>query len=266
MAKENNFIILEQIGYTKKIIMNKPEKRNSLDESMISEMKEYFEEFSSDNETKTIILCGSGGNFSTGFSLEYINKISKYDALENKKDSDNYKNLLLAIYNCRKPVIAMVDGYALAAGCGIASACDLIVASNRAQFGYTEVKIGFVPAISMMFLLKRVSVSNAKDLILTSRFITAIEAQRMGFVNYVIEENMLETYVENMCKDMNQSSFTSLLFAKEILRNAINMSFESALSYAADMNVIVRMTEDCRKGMVKFLTKGFSPQTKKKKN
>ncbi len=228
-------------------------------------MTDCFEEFSIDNETKTIILCGNGGNFSTGFSLEYINNISKYDALENKKDSEKYKNLLLSIYNCRKPVIAMVDGYALASGCGIASACDLIVASNRAQFGFTEVKIGFVPAINIIFLLKRVSASSAKDLILTSRFITAIEAQRIGLVNYIIEEKMLEAYVENICKDLNQSSYTSLLFAKEILRNAVNMSFESALSYAEDMNVIARMTEDCKKGLMKFLTKDFSQTGKKKR-
>ncbi len=265
MAKDNN-ILIEQIGFTKKIILNKPEKRNSLDENMISEIKNYFEEFSNDLETKTIVLCGKGGNFSTGFSLEYINKISKYDAIENKKDSDNYKELLLSIYNCRKPVIAMVEGYALAAGCCIASACDLIIASNKAQFGFTEVKIGFVPSISIIFLLKRISESNVKDLILTSRFITAIDAHKIGLVNYVIEENMLNAYVENICREINQSSFSSLLFAKEIIRNAVNMSFESALSYAADMNVIVRMTEDCKKGMMRFLTKDFSPSTKKKKN
>jgi len=108
---------------------------------MILSITNYMNEFSEDDETKSIVITGTGGNFCSGLYLDYLLKITKFDILENKKDSQLYKNLLLSIYNCRKPVVAKVEGYALAGGCGIASACDIIVAADSAQFGYTEVKI-----------------------------------------------------------------------------------------------------------------------------
>jgi len=252
---ENSKIIIEQIGYTKKIIMNRPEKRNYLDVEMIISMTESIKEFSVDNETKSIVITGSGDNFCSGLYLDYLNKISEYNILENKVDSHYFKDLLYSIYSCKKPTIAMVDGYALAGGCGIASACDIIVASERAQFGYTEVKIGFIPAIVMVFLLKRVSESNAKDLLLTSKFITSSEAYRIGFINYVIEHSIIENYTENIYRSLNSMPGSSLSLTKEMFGNISNMSFESALDYAANMNTITRMTEECKKGIVRFLSK-----------
>lgn len=255
---EQSSIIIEQNGYTKKIIMNRPDKRNSLDEEMILKITESVNEFSEDDETKSVVITGSGDNFCSGLYLDYLQKISKYDILENKKDSRMFRNLLYSIYNCRKPTIAMVDGYALAGGCGIASACDIIIASERAQFGYTEVKIGFIPALVMVFLLKRVSESQAKDLLLTSKFINSAEAYRIGFANYVIEHTILENYTENICRAFNHMPLSSMTLTKEMFRNVTNMSFEAALDYAADMNAITRMTEECKEGIVRFLSKNIS--------
>jgi methylglutaconyl-CoA hydratase len=260
--KHKNIIVSEIKNFsgkdflkTKKIILNRPDKRNSLDDVMIRELTEAINDFSEDAETRSIVITGAGGNFCSGLYLDYLHKISEFDVLQNKKDSQNYKNLLLAIYNCRKPVIAMVDGYALAGGCGIASACDIIVASDKAQFGYTEVKIGFIPAIVMVFLLKRVSETHAKDLLLTSKFITGTEAHRIGFVNYVVEQYMLESYTEKLCESLNSLPASSISLTKEMFKNVSSMSFESALDYAVDMNTITRMSEDCKNGIRKFLTK-----------
>ena len=262
---EDSKVIIEQIGFTKKIILNRPEKRNSLDEEMINEIIENVNEFSADKETKSVVITGTGGNFCTGLNLEYLLKITKFDILENKEDSKLYRNLLLSIYNCRKPVIAMVEGYALAGGCGIASACDIIVSASNAQFGYTEVKIGYIPAIVMVFLLKRVSESYAKDLLLTSKFITAQEAYRIGFVNYIIEQPMLESYTENICKTLNKMPMSSIMLTKEMFRNVSNMSFESALEYAAGMNTITRMTKECKEGLARFLGKDSEEHKKNNK-
>lgn len=250
-----NKILTEDFDKTKKITLNRPEKRNSLDEEMISELTEVFKEYSSDSATKTIILTGSGGNFCSGLFLDYLQKISEYDILQNKADSQRFKDLLLAIYNCRKPVIAMVDGYALAGGCGIASACDIIVSSDNAQFGYTEVKIGFIPAIVMVFLLKRVSETHAKDLLLTSKFITGEEAFRIGFSNYVTKQKDLETFTLSLCEDLNKLPLSSMSLTKEMFRNVSSMSFETALEYAVDLNAITRMTEECKHGVMNFLKK-----------
>ncbi len=248
-------ILTEETDQTKRIILNRPEKRNSLDEEMIEELTEIFRTFSEDSVTKTIILSGSGGNFCSGLFLDYLQKISEYDIIQNKMDSQKFKNLLLSIYYCRKPVIAMVDGYALAGGCGIASACDIIVAADTAQFGYTEVKIGFIPAIVMVFLLKRVSETHAKDLLLTSKFITGEEAFRIGFSNYVTVQKDLETFTLKLCDDINKLPLSSMSLTKEMFRNVSSMSFESALEYAVDLNAITRMTDECKHGVMNFLKK-----------
>jgi len=250
-----NKILIEETGQTKKIILNRPEKRNSLDEEMIAELTDVFKILSDDSKIKSIILTGAGGNFCSGLFLDYLQKISEYDILQNRADSQKFKAMLLSIYHCTKPVIAMVDGYALAGGCGIASACDFIVASDRSQFGYTEVKIGFIPAIVMVFLLKRVTESHAKDLLLTSKFITGKEAHNIGLVNYVTSQSELESFTMKLCEDLNKMPMSSLALTKEMFRNISSMSFESALEYAVDLNAITRMTEECKHGVMNFLSK-----------
>jgi methylglutaconyl-CoA hydratase len=255
MEYKYNKILIVDSGLTKKLILNKPEKRNSLDEEMIFEITDAMNKFSSDEVTKSIIFTGAGGNFCSGLNLEYLHKISEYNILQNKQDSDNFKNMLLSIYNCKKPTIAMVNGYALAGGCGIASACDIIVASDKAQFGYTEVKIGFIPAIVMVFLLKRVTETHAKDLLLFSKFITGTEAHKIGLVNYIVEEYMLESYTGKLCECLNQLPSSSVMLTKEMFKNVASMSFEAALEYAVDMNALTRMTEECKNGIKRFLTK-----------
>ncbi|MCI0473574.1 MAG: enoyl-CoA hydratase-related protein [Ignavibacteria bacterium] len=255
MDGELSNILVEERGATKVLVMNRPDKRNSLDDVMINEMTELMHKLSADENTKSIVITGSGGNFCSGLFLDYLHKIQQFDVMDNKKDSGNYKNLLLSIYNCPKPTIAMVDGYALAGGCGIASACDLIVASDKAQFGYTEVKIGFIPAIVMVFLLKRVSETHAKDLMLTCKFINGTEAHKIGFANYVTEQYMLENFTHKLCENLNSLPSSSVQLTKEMFRNVPSMSFESALEYAVDMNALTRMTTDCRNGIQKFLTK-----------
>lgn len=251
----SNKIIVEELNQTKRVILNRPEKRNSLDEEMITELTDIFKKLSEDDSTKTIILTGAGGNFCSGLFLDYLQKISEYDILQNKNDSQKFKNLLLTIYNCRKPVIAMVDGYALAGGCGIASACDLIVATDNSQFGYTEVKIGFIPAIVMVFLLKRVTETHAKDLLLTSKFISGDEALRIGFINYLTSQSELENVTLKLCEDLNKLPMSSLSLTKEMFKNISSMSFEASLEYAVDMNAITRMTEECKHGVMNFLSK-----------
>jgi methylglutaconyl-CoA hydratase len=255
MKSDNSKILVNKTGLTARVVLNRPEKRNSLDEEMILLLKENIDELSEDKETKSIIITGAGGNFCSGLYLEYLNKISQFDILENKLDSLKYKELLCSIYNCKKPTIAMVNGFALAGGCGIATACDIIVASDNSQFGYTEVKIGFIPAIVMVFLLKRVSETYAKDLLLTSRFIPGEEALRMGLINYHVKEKELETFTNKLCEDLNTLPLSSVMLTKEMFKNVVSMSFESGLEYAVNMNAITRMTPECKKGIFNFLNK-----------
>jgi methylglutaconyl-CoA hydratase len=148
-----------------------------------------------------------------------------------------------------------VQGYCLAGGCGIASACDIIIADETAKFGYTEVKIGFIPAIVMLFLLKRVTESHAKDLLLTARMINADDAYRMGFINHFVHSTELDAKVNEVCQTLMKNSGTSLKLTKEMFTNISGMDFEKALEYACDLNAVTRMTPDCKNGVAKFLSK-----------
>jgi len=237
------------------IMLNRPEKMNSLDEQLIQDLSELFYDFAVNDEVKVIIITGSQGNFCSGLYLDYLQKISEYDILQNKEDSRKFKNMLLAIYNSPKPTVAKVSGYCLAGGCGIASACDIIIADETAKFGYTEVKIGFIPAIVMLFLLKRVTETHAKDLLLSARMITSDEAFRMGFINQYVSSGDLDNAVNNICETLKKNSASSLKLTKEMFSNIAGMSFEEALEYACDLNAITRMTPDCKEGITKFLNK-----------
>jgi len=248
----------KNILYTEKdniaeVILNRPEKMNSLDEVLIEELTRLFIKISDNDNIHVVVLSGAGGNFCSGLYLDYLQKISQYDFEENKADSQKFKNMLLSIYNCSKPVIAKVSGFALAGGCGIATCCDFIIADETAKFGYTEVKIGFIPAIVMKFLMKRVSETYAKELLLSAKIITAQDALRIGLINNVVSTRDLNFYVNELCELLKKNSGSSIASTKEMFRNISDMNFENALEYACDLNASIRMTEEFKKGLAKFL-------------
>jgi methylglutaconyl-CoA hydratase len=246
-------IIYEESGGIARVTLNRPEKMNSLDEVLIVELTQLFVDLNSNENVRSVILTGAGGNFCSGLYLDYLQKISQFDLSENKADSHRFKDMLLAIYNCSKPVIAKVSGFALAGGCGIAACSDIIVADETAKLGYTEVKIGFIPAIVMVFLLKRISETHARDLLLTSRIIGADEAQRIGLVNYSVRQNELDIKVQEICEMLGKNSANSISLTKEMLRKVPGMNFDEALEYACELNAQTRMTDDCKSGVKKFL-------------
>src|SRR4030095_2180269 len=237
------------------IVLNRPEKMNSLDEEIIAGITGLMKDFAENDEVRVITITGAEGNFCSGLYLDYLQKISEYDILQNKEDSRKFKNMLLSIYNSPRPVIARVSGYCLAGGCGIASACDFIIADQTAKFGYTEVKIGFIPAIVMLFLLKKVSETHAKDLLLTARFIGAEEAYKIGLISQYVPSAEIDSAVSGLCETLKKNSPSSVKLTKEMFSNISSMSFEDALDYACDLNAITRMTPDCKEGVAKFLNK-----------
>ncbi len=245
-------ILYKVDGGVAEIVLNRPEKMNSLDEELIHDLTGMMRDFSANDEVKVVVITGAGGNFCSGLYLDYLQKISEFDILQNKEDSRKFKNLLLSIYSCPKPVIAKVSGYCLAGGCGIASACDIIVADETARFSYTEVKIGFIPAIVMMFLLKRVSETHAKDLLLTARMIESSDALRMGLINHSVPSKEIDLKVLEIAEVLKKNSESSLKLTKEMFTNISGMDFEKALEYACDLNAITRMTPDCKAGVSKF--------------
>ena len=144
------------------ISLNWPEKQNALDDQMVSELTQAFVQTQRDVDIKSVILRAEGDSFCSGMEHSYLQRISKYDFNQNLQDSTNLMKLFQQIYTLRKPVIALVQGDAIASGCGLATICDFVIAAREtAKFGYTETKIGFIPAIVLIFLVRRIGEGRA---------------------------------------------------------------------------------------------------------
>jgi methylglutaconyl-CoA hydratase len=239
------------------ITLSRPEKHNALDDLMISELLSAFLSAQRDNDVKVILLKGEGESFCSGADLAYLQKMSKYDFNQNQEDSNTLMRLFLHIYTQRKPVIAVVQGNAIAGGCGLATVCDIVVASKEtARFSYSEVKLGFIPAIVMFFLVRRVGEGRARELALRGTLLTAAEACSIGLVNYAVPETDIEHFSRSLAEEIIKNcSSSSLGLIKELLSRIHGMSLNDAMSYASNLNALTRMTDDCKKGIDSFLKK-----------
>jgi methylglutaconyl-CoA hydratase len=250
-------LIYEATGRRARITLNRPDKRNALDDLMVRELTIAFTQAAKDSSVKVIQLAGTGSAFCAGADLEYLGRVATYDLEQNRQDSQQLASLFRLIYELRKPIIGVVNGPALAGGCGLASVCDLTVASEEnARFGYTEVHIGFLAAVVMIFLVKRVGEGRARELILRGNIISATEAQTIGLVNVVVPERDLEKEVASLTESLVvNNSLISMGLSKEMLSKLDGMNLMEMLDYAANMNAAARMTPDCKEGIASFLAR-----------
>jgi methylglutaconyl-CoA hydratase len=239
------------------VTLARPEKHNALNDRLIAELAAAFSQVQKDPDVKVVILQGEGESFCSGADLGYLQQVSQYDFQQNQQDSNNLMKLFLQIYTLRKPVIALVQGAALAGGCGLATVCDIVLASRETStFGYTEVRIGFIPAIVMVFLVRRVGEGRARELTLQGKRINAEEAYEIGLVNKVVAETELSTAGRRLAEDLiEKCSGSSMGLIKELLARIHGMSTTDALDYAANLNALTRMTDDCKRGIDAFLKK-----------
>jgi methylglutaconyl-CoA hydratase len=222
---------------------------------MVQELTAAFTAAGRDPGVKVIVLDAEGTAFCAGADLEYLHRISSYDLEAHRADSRRLAALYRLIYEIRKPVVAVVQGPALAGGCGLASVCDVIVASREnARFGYTEVHIGFIPAVVMVFLIKRVGEGRARDLVLRGCILGADEAKEAGLASIVVPQKSLAGAVETLVAGLvNDNSDSSMALCKDMLAKLHGMNFLDAIDFAANMNAAARMTEDCKNGIEAFL-------------
>lgn len=242
-----------RIGY---ITINRPDKRNALNYQVVSELKNAFWEAENDDHCKVIVLKAEGAAFCAGADLEYLQQLQKNNYEENLADSSHLKELFEQIYTHPKVVIAQIQGHAIAGGSGLATVCDFSYAVPEAMFGYTEVKIGFIPAIVKVFLLRKIGEGKAKELLLSGNLITAQKAVEMGLINGMVEKDLLEkTVMETALKLCTENSGQSMQLTKQMIAKVQEMSLSNALQYAAEMNATARGTADCKKGIASFLNK-----------
>ncbi len=236
------------------ISMNRPTKRNALSAEMVDDLTQSFEAFAVNDSVRVIVLRGEGPAFCSGADLDSLQRIADASAMENLADSKRLMHMFQTVVACPKPVIARVQGPAIAGGCGLASVCDIVVAGRtQALFGYTEVRIGFIPAIVLVYLLQKVGDARARRLVLSGATISADEAFRIGLISDVVEDDNLDTYVMALASTVANNSGTAMALTKQMLGALHGMSSDAALTYAASMNALARQTEDCKSGISRFL-------------
>jgi methylglutaconyl-CoA hydratase len=251
-----NYINLEIADRIATITLNRPEKRNALNPEIVSELLFAFNKIQDDEHAKVVVIKANGEAFCAGADLSYLQQLQKNTFEENLEDSRHLKKLFETIYNFPKVVIAQVEGAALAGGCGLANVCDFCYATPESKFGFTEVKIGFIPAIVSVFLLRKIGEAKAKDLLLSGNIISADEALQFGLVNKIVDKENIAEFVKTKCNQLIlQASSQSLSLTKHLISAVQHLNIEDALEYAATQNAKARASDDCKKGIASFLNK-----------
>ena len=239
-----------------RITLNRPEKRNALDRVMVDELDHAIKSFATNDHIRSIVLAGAGSAFCAGADLEYLCQLSEFSIIDNMEDSAALARTLSAIWESPKPVIARVHGDAIAGGCGLATVCDVAVAVESAKFGYTEVGIGFVPAIVMAFLLRKAPQMQTRELLLSGEVLSAKETMKRGLITTLVgNEEELDLEIGRLTTAFRKTDRTAVQLTKQMINAMDGMSLESALDYAARMNAAARMTPGCQAGIKKFLEK-----------
>lgn len=253
MTSQSEPVLLSLDGTVARITLNRPEKRNALNDAIIGGVRHALKEAARSEQVRSIVLTGAGNDFCSGADLSALQKISEASVEENQADAQSLMELFLELRQVQVPVVAAVRGRALAGGCGLASACDLVLAATGARFGYPEVKIGFVPAMVMAILRRNVSEKRAFELITRGAEISAEEAREFGLVNHIFPDETFESDVNEFMAGFQKLSRSAVALTKKLLYQMDGMAFAEALAAGVDMNVIARMTDDCQQGIARFL-------------
>jgi len=239
-----------------RLTLNRPDKRNALNAELVAALKGALRAADADDSVRVVAIEGAGRDFCSGADLSALRTIAEGSAMENLEDVDALAELFLLPRRMRKPVVACVRGRALAGGCGLATACDVVLAADSAELGYPEVKIGFVPAMVMAILRRNVSEKRAFELIVRGHPIAAAEAERIGLINHVWPEADFDRERDLFLRELAGRSASAVQLSKRLLYHADGMGFEAALRSGADVNVVARMTDDMKAGVARFLERG----------
>jgi methylglutaconyl-CoA hydratase len=236
------------------ITLNRPDKRNAISFDLIDDLLSALDEVAKSDD-RILILTGAGSAFCSGMDLENLKSLLGRTPEQNLKDSETMVRLFRSLYEFPKVTIAAVNGPAIAGGTGLALLCDFTLAVPEAKFGYTEVRIGFVPAIVSTFLLRQVGEKQARDLLLTGRIFDAAEALRLGLVNEIVPVDGLMPRARELAATLMQNSPTSLRATKTLLNDHARAELDLQINAAVRENAAIRSTPDFREGISSFLEK-----------
>ncbi len=252
---ESERVLLAVQGGVLTITLNRPEKKNAIDTPMIAALLGAIERADLDGEVRVVALRGAGTDFCAGMDLNELLASADKTVEENRQAALRFGEIFIRIRKLPKPVVAVVHGRALAGGCGLATACDLLVAAESAKLGYPEVQRGFVPAIVMTLLKRTVGEKVAFDLAATGRILSAPEAAELGLVSRVYEDSDFEEQVGEVLRALAASSASALAFTKQQFYQLDGLRFEDGIQLGADVNAVSRTTPDFRATLQTFLKK-----------
>jgi methylglutaconyl-CoA hydratase len=245
---------LDASGAVARITLNRPDKRNAISFQLIADLMAALDAVER-AESQVLIITGAGNAFCAGLDLDELKGLLGKSHEENVKDSTTMARMFRRIYDFPKPTIAAVNGAAIAGGTGIATMCDFTLAAPEAKFGYTEVRIGFVPAIVSSILVWQVGHKIARDLLLTGRLFDAAEAHRYGLVNEVVAPEQLMARAEALAQQLLENSPSSVRLTKKLINGFIGPTLEVQIAQAVEDNARIRTTADFREGVSSFLEK-----------
>ena len=243
---------IDEAGVSR-ISLDRPRQRNALNAALVAEIKDALALADADDRVRVVLLAGEGPDFCAGADLSEVQASIEAGVMESLADADSLGELFLLLRRLRKPVIAAVHGRALAGGCGLATACDLVVAASDAQFGYPEVRLGFVPAMVMAIRRRSVGEKRAFELVALGDRIDAETAKEYGLVSRVFPAAEFGPHAEEFAVRLAERSASALALSKQLLYQIDGMSFEAAIRTGAEVNAIARLTPDCQDGIRRFL-------------
>jgi methylglutaconyl-CoA hydratase len=251
----SDVVLVEDAGSIRVLTLNRPDKRNALNDELISELKRTLREADAETEVRAVVIRGAGKDFCSGADLASIQKIANASYEENVEDARQLAELFELSRQVRVPVIAAVHGRALAGGCGLATACDLVVATRVARFGYPEVKIGFVPAMVAAILRRNLGEKKSFELLTQGFEYSAEDALSLGLVNAIFDEDGFDEAALEYASVYTKVSGTAVAMTKRLLYDIDADRYPDAITKGVETNARARMTEDCKAGIAKFLEK-----------
>lgn len=237
------------------LTLNRPEKRNALNQSIVRELTSMLRDCRSRDDVKVIVLAAAGTVFSAGADLESLQSMQTASRDENERDSRTLAELFHSVIEHPKPIVARIQGHAIAGGCGLAACCDIAIADEAAKFGFTEVQIGFVPALVTSILVNRLRGSDVRYLMLTGALIDATMAERIGLVYRSVPSAELDKAVNEVADRLCRASSHAVALTKRLLVDVAGLSTEESLALGAEVNVEARQSAECREGIAAFLEK-----------
>ncbi len=249
---ENLRIEIDTGSGINRILLDRPERRNALSGELVAELKEALALAAADDRVRVVAIGGTGPDFCAGADLREVQAAVEEGVMASLADAESLGELFLLLRRLEKPVVAVVHGRALAGGCGLATACDLVLAAESARFGYPEIRLGFVPAMVMSILRRNLGEKRAFELVSTGEPITASRAAEWGLVNRVWADGTFEERAAAFLEDLAARSATALALSKRLLYQTDGQGFEAAIAAGAQVNALARLTDDCQAGIREF--------------